>query len=69
MSSLDEILAGYEGLQAAQEAFYKDLHSHPELSHQEHWTAERVAAPASGIWLRGPDGHRRHGGGRRPGQR
>ena len=43
MSSIDEILAGYEGLQAAQEAFYKDLHAHPELSHQEHRTAGRVA--------------------------
>jgi metal-dependent amidase/aminoacylase/carboxypeptidase family protein len=43
MSSADEILAGYDGLQAAQEAFYKDLHRHPELSHQEHRTAGRVA--------------------------
>jgi hippurate hydrolase len=43
MSSVQEILAGYDGLQADQEAFYKDLHQHPELSHQEHRTAERVA--------------------------
>jgi amidohydrolase len=43
MSSLDEILAGYDGLRADQEAFYKDLHQHPELSHQEHRTAQRVA--------------------------
>ena len=43
MSSIQEILAGYDGLQAAQEAFYKDLHQHPELSHQEHRTAQRVA--------------------------
>jgi len=43
MGSLEEILAGYESLQAGQEAFYKDLHRHPELSHQEHRTAERVA--------------------------
>jgi len=43
MSSIDEILAGYDGLQAAQEAFYKDLHQHPELSHQEQRTAQRVA--------------------------
>ena len=43
MSIVQEILAGYEGLQAAQEAFYKDLHQHPELSHQEHRTAQRVA--------------------------
>jgi amidohydrolase len=43
MSPIDEILIGYDGLQAAQEAFYKDLHSHPELSHAEHRTAQRVA--------------------------
>src|SRR5215831_8751005 len=43
VSSIDEILAGYDGLQAAQEAFYKDLHSRPELSHEEHRTAQRVA--------------------------
>ena len=43
MGSLEEILAGYDGLRAGQEAFYKDLHRHPELSHQEHRTAERVA--------------------------
>jgi len=43
MSSIDEILAGYDRLQAAQEAFYKDLHEHPELSHAEHRTAQRVA--------------------------
>ena len=43
MSTLDEILAGYDGMQAGQEAFYKDLHEHPELSHQEHRTAQCVA--------------------------
>lgn len=43
MSGIDEILAGYDGLQASQEAFYKDLHEHPELSHQEHRTAQQVA--------------------------
>ena len=43
MSAIDDILAGYDGLQAAQEAFYKDLHQHPELSHQEHRTARCVA--------------------------
>ncbi len=32
-----------QGLQAAQEALYKDLHAHPELSHHEHRTAGRVA--------------------------
>jgi amidohydrolase len=44
MSSIQEILAGYDGLQAGQEDFYRDLHQHPELSHQEHRTAQRVAA-------------------------
>ena len=43
MSSVEEILAGYADLQAGQEAFYKDLHEHPELSHHEHRTARRVA--------------------------
>ena len=43
MSGIDEILAGYEGIQAGQEAFYKDLHQHPELSHAEHRTVQRVA--------------------------
>jgi|HubBroStandDraft_6_1064221.scaffolds.fasta_scaffold07231_2 hypothetical protein len=43
MSGLDDILAGYESLRAGQEALYKDLHQHPELSHAEHRTARRVA--------------------------
>jgi amidohydrolase len=43
MAALDDILAGYEALRPAQEAFYQDLHHHPELSHQEHRTAQRVA--------------------------
>jgi amidohydrolase len=43
MTPLAEILAGYAGLQADQEAFYKDLHRHPELSHAEHRTAQCVA--------------------------
>src|SRR5690348_14952041 len=43
MSSIQEILTDYDGLQADQEAFYRDLHQHPELSHQEQRTAQRVA--------------------------
>jgi amidohydrolase len=43
MSGVDEVLAGYDGLRADQEAFYKDLHEHPELSHHEHRTARCVA--------------------------
>jgi amidohydrolase len=43
MSGIEEILSGYQDLQADQEAFYRDLHRHPELSHAEHRTAGRVA--------------------------
>ncbi|WP_300606318.1 hypothetical protein [Trebonia sp.] len=43
MGSVEEILAGYDGLRADQEAFYVDLHRHPELSRQEQRTAQRVA--------------------------
>jgi metal-dependent amidase/aminoacylase/carboxypeptidase family protein len=43
MSRIDEILAGYQDIQAGQEAFRQDLHAHPELSHAEHRTAGRVA--------------------------
>jgi amidohydrolase len=42
MAVLDDILAGYEALRPAQEALYQDLHRHPELSHEEHHTAQRV---------------------------
>ena len=42
MAALDDILVGYEALRAAQEALYQDLHRHPELSHEEHHTAQRV---------------------------
>jgi metal-dependent amidase/aminoacylase/carboxypeptidase family protein len=47
MAAIDEILAGYEALRPGQEAFYQDLHRHPELSHQEHHTAQRVAGRLS----------------------
>ncbi len=30
-------------MRAGQEAFYKHLHQHPELAHQEHQTARRAA--------------------------
>jgi hippurate hydrolase len=43
MAAIEEILAGYEALRPAQEAFYQDLHRQPELSHAEHRTAQRVA--------------------------
>ncbi|HET6188761.1 MAG TPA: hypothetical protein VFE59_17445 [Trebonia sp.] len=43
MSVIDDILAGYEAMQPGQEAFYKDLHRHPELSHREQRTAGKVS--------------------------
>ena len=42
MAVIDDILSGYEALRPDQEAFYQDLHRHPELSHQEHHTARRI---------------------------
>jgi len=42
--AVGDVLSGYPRLQAAQEALYKDLHAHPELSYQEHRTARTVAA-------------------------
>ncbi len=45
--SLDQVLAavtaGQAGVRAWQEDLYRDLHAHPELSHQEHRTAALVA--------------------------
>jgi hippurate hydrolase len=37
------VLAGLDAVRAWQEDFYRDLHAHPELSHQETRTAARVA--------------------------
>jgi amidohydrolase len=38
------ILAGLDSVRDWQEELYRDLHAHPELSHQERRTASRVAA-------------------------
>ncbi|MFC5950314.1 amidohydrolase [Pseudonocardia lutea] len=38
-----QVLSALEGTRAWQEEFYRDLHAHPELSHQERRTAERVS--------------------------
>lgn len=37
------VLAGLDAIRGRQENFYRDLHAHPELSHQEH----RTAVPAN----------------------
>jgi hippurate hydrolase len=43
MSEASAVLSGLEGTRPWQEAFYRELHQHPELSHQEHATANKVA--------------------------
>src|SRR5690606_34236484 len=40
---MTSVLHGMEEIRAAQEDLYRDLHAHPELSHQETRTAGRVA--------------------------
>lgn len=42
-SSAATVLAGLDQVRSWQEDFYRDLHGHPELSHQEHRTAGLVA--------------------------
>ncbi|MEV6165624.1 amidohydrolase [Streptomyces sp. NPDC052052] len=41
--STDAVLAGLGGIRSGLEDVYKDVHAHPELGHQEHRTATRVA--------------------------
>ena len=53
------VLAGLEGLRAWQEDVYRDLHRHPELSHQETRTAGVVAGHLRGL---GYDVHEGVGG-------
>ncbi|HJT02959.1 MAG TPA: amidohydrolase, partial [Pseudonocardiaceae bacterium] len=42
-SPASSVLAGLAAVRSWQEAFYRDLHEHPELSHQERRTAEKVS--------------------------
>ncbi|WP_323847494.1 M20/M25/M40 family metallo-hydrolase [Allosaccharopolyspora coralli] len=42
-SRASAVLADLDGIRDWQEQFYRDLHSHPELSHQEHRTASAVS--------------------------
>ena len=42
-SAVGSVLAGLESARAWQEQLYRDVHQHPELSHQEHRTAGLVA--------------------------
>jgi len=43
VSAIVDVLEAYESIRQDQEAFYRDLHQHPELSHQETRTAAEVA--------------------------
>ena len=43
MSAVSAVLSRLDRIRAWQEDFYRDLHQHPELSHQEHRTAAKVA--------------------------
>jgi hippurate hydrolase len=40
----EQVLAGFDAVRSEVEEVYRDLHSHPELSHQERRTAAQVAA-------------------------
>ena len=41
--SVAAVMTGADAIRSWQEDFYRDLHQHPELSHQEHRTAAAVA--------------------------
>ena len=49
-SAVSAVLAGLEKSRPWQEALYRDVHEHPELSHQEQRTAvaDRRAARSAG---------------------
>jgi amidohydrolase len=48
-STAAQVLAGLGDVRAWQEDVYRDLHSHPELSHQEHRTADVVTERLRGF--------------------
>ncbi|MFF8593555.1 amidohydrolase [Streptomyces sp. NPDC015220] len=47
-AAADRVLTGLDDIRSELEAFHRDLHAHPELSHQEHRTAARVAEHLEG---------------------
>ena len=51
-SPASSVLVDLEGVRAWQEELYRDLHRHPELSHQERRTAARVAERLAGAGFR-----------------
>lgn len=42
-SPVSSVLSGLGTVRVWQQEFYRDVHMHPELSHQEHRTAGKVA--------------------------
>lgn len=48
MTAESAVLSGLDRVRSWQEGLYRDLHEHPELSHQEHRTAREVAARLGG---------------------
>ncbi|UNB50985.1 amidohydrolase [Mycolicibacterium sp. YH-1] len=52
----DSVLTGLSGIRSWQEDFYRDLHEHPELSHQEFATAGTVAERLRGSGFQVHDG-------------
>ena len=55
-SSTTAVLTALDRTRAWQEAFYRHLHEHPELSHQEHATAAAVAERLRGLGFEVHDG-------------
>lgn len=55
-SQATTVLDGLPGIRSWQEDFYRDLHRHPELSHQEHRTAGKVVDTLTAAGYRVHDG-------------
>ena len=70
MSGATAVLSGLDQVRSWQEELYRDLHQHPELSHQEHETAANVTGRLrqagfevhDGVGGTGVVGLLRHGG-------
>jgi|SRR4051794_12164910 amidohydrolase len=58
-SAVSAVLSGWDSIRAEHEQLYRDIHRHPELSHQERRTAGLVAERLGGA---GFDVHERVGG-------
>ena len=50
-TAVEALLSGLSTIRDWQEDFYRDLHAHPELSHQEYETAAQSRRPAARLEL------------------